>query len=149
MPPTRCGAFKVTAWSDPEHMQNQALPLASCGNANPNPLWLGESQQVKRSGSPCVSPRSSLARSRWGELTCREACKPLLSMCSKVICQLSCSGRQSLGRDSAYSATSSLFPQPDLGAAPPLLCLPLSLLLFCLVIFPVLLSFVLILIHKY
>ena len=29
------------------------------------------------------------------KLTCRVACKPLLSMCSKVICQLSCSGRQS------------------------------------------------------
>lgn len=30
-----------------------------------------------------------------GELTCKVACKPLLSMCSKVICQLSCSSRQS------------------------------------------------------
>lgn len=30
-----------------------------------------------------------------GKLTCRVACKPLLSMCSRVICQLSCSSGQS------------------------------------------------------
>lgn len=36
-----------------------------------------------------------------------EACKPLLSVCSRVICQLSCSARQSLGEIAAYSAASS------------------------------------------
>lgn len=41
------------------------------------------------------SPYSSQCSGRGEKLTCRVACKPLLSMCSKVICQLSCSGRQS------------------------------------------------------
>lgn len=39
-----------------------------------------------------------------------EACKPLLSVCSRVICQLSCSARQSLGEIAAYSAASSFSP---------------------------------------
>lgn len=39
-----------------------------------------------------------------------EACKPLLSVCSRVICQLSCSARQSLGEIATYSAASSFSP---------------------------------------
>ena len=39
-------------------------------------------------------PHCSLTESL-GKLTCRVACKPLLSVCSKVICWLSCPSRQS------------------------------------------------------
>lgn len=56
---------------------------------------LCRSQQVRAPLHP-IFPYSSQT-SGWGELTCRVACKPLLSMCSKVICQLSCSCRQSFG----------------------------------------------------
>lgn len=42
-----------------------------------------------------AAAHSAVSLGARGELTCGVACKPLLSMCSKVICQLSCSSRQS------------------------------------------------------
>lgn len=45
-------------------------------------------------GANPLLPHSCLTE-RLGKLTCRVARKPLLSMCSKVMCRLSCSSRQS------------------------------------------------------
>lgn len=75
------------------------------------------------------------APSHW-KLTCGVACKPLLSMCSKVICQLSCSSRQSfraiahiLLHPRSFFGQSWAWPSHSLSSKPPLLPLSLSLFL--------------------
>lgn len=82
------------------------------------------SHRVSRQVSVAETQRRP--RQSWGGgLTCRVAGKPLLSMCSKVICQLSCSSRQSF----KVIAHTLLHPRSffghSLGMAP--LCLSLLL----------------------
>lgn len=90
------------------------LVLVGGEQPNKSKFCPGECQQVKCCDSPHVSHPPPPPRLGGGGREERgyvgEACKPLLSLCSRVICQLSCSARQSLGEIAAYSAASLFSP---------------------------------------
>lgn len=82
---------------------------------NPTLTWVSLSRWSAAAHlmSPAPSPRRGEERRGGrggGGGHAGEACKPLLSVCSRVVCQLSCSARQSLGEIAAYSAASWFSP---------------------------------------